>query len=99
MVCKDWPFCTNNTPFSFADYSLEQWIQMGHRVAAGLLFVWTILFFVEVMKHYRGNRVTCGGWITTLSLIVLQGFFRAMILCSMFNLCTLLVHGLRTSWF
>jgi len=99
MVCKDWPFCTNNTPFSFADYSLEQWIQMGHRLAAGLLFIWTILFFVKVMKHYRGNRVMYWGWITTLSLIVLQVFFGAMIIFTMLNLGIALLHALVISCF
>jgi len=99
MVCKDWPFCTNNTPFAFADYNLEQWIQMGHRLAAGLLFIWTIFFFVKVMKHYRSNRVMYWGWITTLSLIVLQVFFGAMIIFTMLNLGIALLHALVISCF
>lgn len=97
MVCKDWPLCINNVPFNFTGYSLQQWIQMGHRLAAGLLFIWTIIFFIKVMKNYQGNRVMYWGWITTLSLIILQVFFGAMIIFTMLNLGIALLHALVIS--
>src|SRR5699024_4363517 len=41
MVCGDWPFCRNNEPFGSLNF--EQWIQMGHRFFAGILFIWTVV--------------------------------------------------------
>ncbi|WP_106497745.1 COX15/CtaA family protein [Lentibacillus sp. Marseille-P4043] len=92
MVCGDWPFCTNDQ-FSFSTFSFEQWIQMGHRLLAGILFVWTIVLFIKIIKNYRNNRVMFWGWITTMLLIFLQVFFGAMIIFTMLNLGIALVHA------
>lgn len=97
MVCKDWPFCTNSSAFAFSSYSFEQWVQMGHRLFAGILFIWTVLFFIKIMKNYRNCRVMYWGWIATLSLIVLQVFFGAMIIFTMLNLGIALLHALVIS--
>src|SRR5690625_755126 len=75
LVCKDWPFCFNNNPFAFFDYNFGQWIQMGHRLTAGILFIWTIIFFIKAYKQYRHNTVMYWGWIITLALITLQVIF------------------------
>src|SRR5699024_8390491 len=72
LVCGSWPFCWNNSPFSFMDYNFHQWIQMGHRLLAALLLIWTIAFFIKVMKQYRENRIMFWGWLITVSLIVSQ---------------------------
>lgn len=99
MVCKDWPFCSNNSPFSFSGYSFEQWIQMGHRLFAGVIFIWTITLFIKMMKNYRNIPVMFWGWITTVSLIILQVFFGAMIIFTMLNLGIALLHALVISCF
>src|SRR5699024_7899889 len=39
LVCGSWPFCTNSAPFDFASYNFYQWVQMGHRLAAAILFI------------------------------------------------------------
>ncbi|ALX47354.1 COX15/CtaA family protein [Lentibacillus amyloliquefaciens] len=97
MVCGGWPFCSNNAPLSFSNYSIEQWIQMGHRLAAGVLFVWTIILALRLIKQYRNNRMMYWGWITTASLITLQVFFGAMIIVTMLNLGIALMHALIIS--
>ncbi|MFD2043978.1 heme A synthase [Ornithinibacillus salinisoli] len=97
LVCGDWPFCTNYTPFAFSDYSLEQWIQMGHRLAAGILFIWTVLLFIRMVKQYRHSRVMLWGWTTVLILISLQVFFGAMIIFTLLNLGIALLHALVIS--
>src|SRR5699024_11041732 len=71
-----------------------QWVQMGHRFAAGILFIWTIVFFIKVRKHYRHNRVMYWGWLITLSLIILQVFFGALIIFTLLNLGIALLHAL-----
>jgi cytochrome c oxidase assembly protein subunit 15 len=94
LVCGDWPFCNNAAPFDFAAYSMEQWIQMGHRLMAGILFLWTILLFIKIMKNYRSQKVMYYGWMTALALISLQVFFGAMIIFTLLNLSVALLHAL-----
>lgn len=99
LVCADWPFCSNTSPLAFADYSFEQWIQMGHRLAAGILFIWTIVLFIKMMKNYRHHRVMYWGWITAFALIASQVFFGAMIIFTMLNLGVALLHAFVISCF
>lgn len=94
LVCQDWPFCNNGAPFAFGSYDFYQWIQMGHRLAAGLLFIWTIVFFIKVYKNYRHNRVMYWSWVITLSLITLQVLFGALIIFTLLNLGIALLHAL-----
>src|SRR5699024_10691787 len=75
LVCGSWPFCSNSSPFAFADYNFHQWVQMGHRLLAGILLIWTIGLFIKVIKNYRSNRIMYWGWIATLFLIVSQVVF------------------------
>ncbi|MFD2760574.1 COX15/CtaA family protein [Lentibacillus juripiscarius] len=97
MVCGGWPFCTNSAPFAFGAYSFDQWIQMGHRLSAGILFIWTITLFIKVMTNYRKNRVMYWGGLITILLIALQVFFGAMIIFSMLNLSIALMHAFVVS--
>ncbi|GAB3068161.1 COX15/CtaA family protein [Virgibacillus ainsalahensis] len=93
LVCRDWPFCNNASPFAFSAYSLEQWIQMGHRLAAGLLFIWTLVLFIKIMKNYHHSKIMYWGWIITFSLISLQVLSGALIIFTMLNLGIALLHA------
>lgn len=93
LVCRSWPFCNNSSPFAFGDFSFFQWIQMGHRFLAGILLVWTILFFVHIIKNYRHNRVMFWGWLTTVVLIVMQVVFGALIIFTSLNLWVAIFHA------
>lgn len=94
LVCPDWPFCYNDAPFAFTNYNFFQWVQMGHRLAAALLFVWTLLFFIKVFKNYRHNQVMFWGWVITFGLIALQIIFGALIIFTVLNLGIALLHAL-----
>lgn len=94
LVCGDWPFCTNTAPFDFASYSFEQWVQMGHRLAAGILFIWTLLLFIRIVRSYKDSKLMVWGWITTFSLIALQVIFGALIIFTILNLVVALMHAL-----
>ena len=94
LVCQDWPFCINESPFAFNEYDFYQWIQMGHRLLAGLLFIWTAVFFVKVFKYYRNNKIMTLGWTITFSLIFLQVLFGALIIFTKLNLGIALMHAL-----
>src|SRR5690625_459497 len=94
LVCGSWPFCSNSSPFAFTEFSFHQWVQMGHRLLAGLLLLWTISFFVKVYKQYRHNRIMYWGWITTLVLIIAQVMFGSLIIFTQLNLWIALLHAL-----
>lgn len=93
LVCPDWPFCNNSAPFAFGDYNFFHWVQMGHRLLAGLLFIWTIVFLFKVLKEYRHNRVMVWGWISTTALILMQVLFGAFIIFSQLNLWVAILHA------
>ncbi|HLR59129.1 MAG TPA: heme A synthase [Pseudogracilibacillus sp.] len=79
LVCESWPFCSNASPLNFASYNFHQWVQMGHRLIAGVLFIWTIIFFIKIIKNYKMSRVMYWGWIITLGLISAQVLFGALV--------------------
>lgn len=93
LVCGNWPFCSNNKPLDFSHYNELQWIQMGHRLIAGLLFLWTLTFFIRIIKDYKTHKVMRWGWIITFSLIALQVIFGALIIFTSLNLIIALFHA------
>lgn len=99
LVCGDWPFCHNAKPFGFGDYSFLQWIQMGHRFAALILFVWTLSLFLRLRKEYIEHRVMTGGWAITFSIILLQVISGALVIFTELNLFIALLHALILTCF
>lgn len=93
LVCRSWPFCNNSSPFAFSEFSFHQWVQMGHRLLAGVLLIWTVLFFVHIIKNYRHNRVMFWGWLTTTVLIIMQVIFGALIIFTSLNLWIAIFHA------
>lgn len=93
LACLDWPFCNNSTPFSIMNFKFEHWVQMGHRVAAGILFIWTIAFFIKVIRHYRHNNIMYYGWLITTGLLALQVAFGALVIFTLLNLAIALLHA------
>ncbi|ASN05886.1 COX15/CtaA family protein [Virgibacillus necropolis] len=93
LVCGDWPFCTNGAPLQLSSFRFDQWVHMGHRLAAGLLFIWTIVLFIKMVKNYRHNKIMVWGWTVTAGLITLQVFFGAMIIFTLLNLGIALMHA------
>lgn len=94
LVCMDWPFCNNQNLFNFSNFTFEQWVQMGHRLAAGILFIWTIIFLIKVIKQYRYSKVMYLGWIITTILLTLQVVFGALVVFTLLNLGIALLHAL-----
>jgi|SRR5690625_3288341 len=93
LVCPDWPFCYNDKPFMIAELNFYQIVQMGHRFFAGILFLWTIVFFIKIWKHYRHNKMMYIGWLVTLILITSQVISGAFIIFSQLNLWIALLHA------
>ncbi|WP_226034593.1 COX15/CtaA family protein [Aquibacillus saliphilus] len=93
LACGSWPFCDNSTPLSLT-YNFGQWAQMGHRLAAGIAFIWTIYLFFHVKKNYQYNRVMLWGWTAAMLLIILQVALGALIILTLGNLVVALLHAL-----
>ncbi|KGX88582.1 COX15/CtaA family protein [Pontibacillus litoralis] len=99
LVCGSWPFCTNSNPFAFGEYNFHQWVQMGHRLVAGLLFIWVLFLFIHVLKHYKSSKIMRYGWTVCFLLLLLQVLLGAMIIFTGQNLIVALLHALVVACF
>jgi heme a synthase len=91
LVCRDWPLCINNSPV--LPENIYEWVQMGHRAAAGLIFIWIAYITGMTIKHYRHQKVLYWGWIIALCLVSLQVVAGALIIFTKLNLYIALLHA------
>lgn len=94
MVCSSWPMCGNN---EWLPSNLYQWIQMGHRAAAGFIFIWIAYITYITIKHYKHERVLYYGWLIAFTLVLLQVIAGAFIIWTNLNLYVALAHALFIS--
>jgi cytochrome c oxidase assembly protein subunit 15 len=95
LICKDWPLCINAQPALPAN--MYEWIQMGHRLAAAILFVWIAYITYLAVKHYKQQRVIYWGWIIAFGLILFQVITGAFSIYTRLNLYITLLHALLIS--
>lgn len=95
LVCSDWPLCTNKD--FILPQNMYQWIQMGHRAAAGFIFIWIAYAAFITWKHYRHEKVLFWGWNISLILVSLQVIAGAFIIYTRLNLYIALLHALLVS--
>src|SRR5699024_8239364 len=76
---------------------MEVWVQMGHRLAAGILFIWTILFVCKLIKQYQSSRVMYWSLISLATFITLHVALGALIIFTLLNLVIALLHALFIS--
>lgn len=91
LVCSDWPLCINsepNIPISF-----HEWVQMGHRFAAGLIFIWIVYITYLAIVHYKHQKVVYWGWIVSFILVSLQVIAGALVVLTRLNLYIALAHA------
>lgn len=91
LVCSDWPLCINsepNIPISF-----HEWVQMGHRFAAGLIFIWIAYITYLAIVHYKHQKVVYWGWIVSFILVSLQVIAGALVVLTRLNLYIALAHA------
>lgn len=92
LACLDWPFCRNSEiglPKTF-----YEWVQMGHRLAAALIFIWILYITIHVIKHYSHQRVFYWGWIFALTLVSLQVLSGMTVILTRLHLAITLMHSL-----
>ncbi|WP_342600530.1 heme A synthase [Psychrobacillus sp. FSL H8-0483] len=95
LVCLDWPLCRNNE-FSLPT-NLYEWIQMGHRAAAGLIFIWILIITIHVIRNYKDQRAIYWGWIISLVLVTTQVLSGMFVVLTKLNLFVALLHSLVIS--
>ncbi|GEK32674.1 COX15/CtaA family protein [Kurthia sibirica] len=92
LICPDWPLCNNKTialPSNF-----YEWVQMGHRAAAGLIFIWILYIAIHTIKYYKNQRVLYWGWIIALLIVSLQVIAGMSVVLSRLNIYLALSHSL-----
>lgn len=96
LVCPDWPFCRNDEPFALP-YNLYEWVQMGHRFAVLLIFIWIAYITWHVVKEYKDQKVIYYGWITAFVIVILQVLAGMLVVLTKLNLLVALLHTLLIS--
>ncbi len=91
LVCRDWPLCLNDQPG--LPTNMYEWVQMGHRAAAGLIFIWIGYIMYLAIKHYRHEKIVYWGWIISFILVSLQVTAGAFIVFLRGNLFIALAHA------
>ncbi|KAA6452993.1 COX15/CtaA family protein [Bacillus swezeyi] len=91
LACLDFPMCS--TANGWLPTKFHEWVQMGHRAAAFLLFAWIIIAVIHAVKHYKNQKRIYWGWITSLILIILQAASGVMVVLSRLDLGFALAHA------
>jgi heme a synthase len=91
LVCRDWPLCLNDQ--ISLPTNLYEWVQMGHRTAAGIIFIWIGYIMYLAIKNYRHQKIVYWGWIISFSLVSLQVIAGAFIIFTRGNLLVALTHA------
>ncbi len=92
LVCRDWPLCRNNS-FTLPQ-NLPEWVQMGHRTAAAVIFIWLAIIMVHAIRNYKDQRVLYWGWIFAFMLVLLQATTGMTVVLTRLNLYVALLHSL-----
>ncbi|MER2010458.1 MAG: heme A synthase, partial [Psychrobacillus sp.] len=95
LICNDWPLCDNDS--LALPTNMYEWVQMGHRAAAGLIFIWILIIAIHVIKHYKDQRAIYWGWIISLILVSCQVVTGMIVVLTKLNLYIALLHSLFIS--
>ncbi|MDN7241373.1 heme A synthase [Planococcus sp. N028] len=95
LICSDWPLCRNDQ-FALPG-NMYEWVQMGHRMAAGLIVIWLGYIAWHAFKHYRDQKVIYIGWLTAFIIVLLQATTGMLVVLTKLNLAVALLHSLLIS--
>ncbi|NPC92440.1 heme A synthase [Bacillus sp. WMMC1349] len=95
LACPDFPLCSRLNSGIPAQF--HEWVQMGHRIAATLLFLWIVIATLHAVRHYQHQKRMYWGWIISLILIVLQAVSGILVVLTRLDLGFALAHALFIS--
>lgn len=93
LICKDWPFCDNRDIFALPS-NMYEWVQMGHRGAAALIFLWIGYIAIHAFKHYKNQRVFYWGWMIAFIIVTMQVISGMSVVLTHLSLFISLLHSL-----
>lgn len=91
LACSSWPLCHNG---ALVPTNHFEWIQMGHRTAAALIFIWLGIIVIHAVRNYKDQRVIYWGWISAFTLVSLQVLTGMTVVLTRLNLYVALLHSL-----
>ena len=91
LACLDFPMCS--TQNGWLPGKFHEWVQMGHRAAALLLFAWIIAAAVHAARQYKNQKRIYWGWMISLILIILQAASGIAVVYSRLDLGFALAHA------
>lgn len=95
LICSDWPLCRNDQ-FALPN-NMYEWVQMGHRTAAGLIVIWLGYIAWHAYKNYRNQKVIYMGWLIAFVIVLLQATTGMLVVLTKLNLTVALLHSLLIS--
>ncbi|MCA0990089.1 COX15/CtaA family protein [Pseudalkalibacillus hwajinpoensis] len=94
MACENVPFCSDGQLFAVTG---PQGIQMLHRTAAILIFVWLLYILIIGLKEFKSKGTMRTGLIVSFVFVSLQALSGMLVVVSNLNLFLALFHGLFIS--
>ncbi|MGR3206361.1 COX15/CtaA family protein [Bacillus glycinifermentans] len=91
LACLDFPMCSRVK--GWAPSQFHEWVQMGHRAAAFLLFAWIIVAAVHAARHYKNRKRIYWGWMISVILIILQAVSGILVVLTRLQLSLALAHA------
>lgn len=91
MGCgTSWPLCNGEL---IPDIATPGGVQFIHRLAASVVFLWTLFLFVRVFRGYREERAVRGAILIAFILVAAQVTTGAYVVLTGMNLVFLLLHA------
>ncbi|PMC38308.1 heme A synthase [Bacillus sp. UMB0899] len=95
LACPKWPICSSRA--NGLPTTLHEWIQMGHRTAAAIVFIWITYTAWRALKYHSNQKVIYWGWILAFILVSMQVTSGALVVLTGLNLYVSLAHALIIS--
>lgn len=95
LACPKWPVCSSRA--NGFPTTLHEWIQMGHRMAAAIIFIWIAYTAWRAIKYHKNQKVIYWGWIIAFILVTMQVTSGALVVLTGLNLYVSLAHALIIS--
>lgn len=92
--CTGWPLC-NGQLIPVLEGNTT--IQFGHRIVAGLLFIFILVSFIIILKHYRHEKILFYSVLLSFIFITTQVISGAIVVLTGFTLNATLFHAFMVS--
>ncbi|HEY4567400.1 MAG TPA: heme A synthase [Savagea sp.] len=94
IVCPSFPFCHDGTTGPWQPQFFEEYVHMGHRFAALLLFVWIVSLAIYTARRHGLSSFGSKRWIVLSGLVIAQALVGLLIVWTQAHLIAALLHSL-----